>query len=52
MLVILAPADSPWSETPKSTLGLEFDLLNRAGLEFLCGGLFFSPYVWYAPPLR
>jgi len=43
MVMIVAPAGSPLAETPKFTLGLEFDLLTRAGLEFPCGDLFFSP---------
>ena len=49
LLMIVAPAGSPWSETPKFTLGLEVDILTRAGVEFPCGvDLFFSPYMWYA----
>ena len=36
MLLILAPSASSWSEKPKSTLELMFELPHRAELMFPC----------------
>ena len=48
MLLILAPSASSWSEKPKSTLGLEFELPHRAGLEFPCSIQMAPRHLWYA----
>ena len=47
MLLILAPSASSWSEKPKSTLGLEFELPHGAGLEFPCSIQMAPRHLWY-----
>ena len=52
MLLILAPSASSWSEKPKSTLELMFELPHRAELMFPCSiqmaPRHLSIYLWYA----
>ena len=52
MLLILAPSASSWSEKPKSTLGLLFELPHRAGLLFPCSIQMAPRHLWYASECR
>ena len=48
MLLILAPSDSSWSEKPKSTLQLLFELPHRAELLLPCSIQMAPRHLWYA----
>ena len=48
MLLILAPSASSWSEKPKSTLELMFELPHRAELMFPCSIQMAPRHLWYA----